>query len=341
MPQTILTAKPLGDLYGSKSTPFLCNMCPKCQFTDVWKKNTGGAYAPGKWQNALVKLDAVAADSKIRQQNVNDWLKHVPVVVIPKGTEFLHVTASSAWVKGSVVGGNTPDGYSFFTSNKYGFAATHGSHFSARIKMRLREDVHGFFLPQYDLITKFTWTSTEVSRSERRNQPVNGPWVEGAELRREPRGTPGEEMVVKAGKGAGTEIRILMRERIDSTKIDLGTTLVKTIMETWPADIRPALLIGCSECEFIFQNSVIYRLMDTTGIATSEDHFAQANQKGRKIVHFSELPTPPGQGSAPGLDKPPAWMGPSRADLGRLKQIQTAISSKTLEDQKHRALFAD
>ena len=71
-------------------------------------------------------------------------LQH-PLVVLPKGTEFFHVTASADWVTKSMVGGAVPDGYSFFTLRAKGFASAHANQFNARIQLRAFVEVDCFF----------------------------------------------------------------------------------------------------------------------------------------------------------------------------------------------------
>jgi len=109
-----------------------------------------GTPVSGKWAKALVRLSEGVRTNATQRRNVNDFLRHIPVGVLLKGTRLHHVSANADWVtSGATVGGNVKDGYSFFTLENKGFAAQHGNNFRSRIQMELTEDVHCFFIRTY------------------------------------------------------------------------------------------------------------------------------------------------------------------------------------------------
>jgi hypothetical protein len=182
VPQRIFTAKPIGDRYAAAAIERLCSSCDQCQFTDALKKDDRGRYVKGDWKQALLTRNDPSRDTVVTRENVNGFLKHVPCVVLPKGTELFHVTASSAWVRTSVVGANDQDdGYSFFTLRTRGFAGVHGNQFSARIQLRLREDIHGFFCPVYDFDT-YSWGEYTWSNGKKQPAVVKGAVDKGGGL---------------------------------------------------------------------------------------------------------------------------------------------------------------
>ena len=150
MPTPIMTAKTFGNRFRSASAESLCSNCAECKFAEALKKDAKGRYVKGDWKQALLKRNDLAQDDAIARNNVNGWLKNVPCVVLPKGTELFHVSADSNWVRTSLVGSNNQDdGYSFFTLRMKGFADKHANDFRLRVQLRLREDVHAFFCPAY------------------------------------------------------------------------------------------------------------------------------------------------------------------------------------------------
>lgn len=155
MPSTIMTSKRFGNHYRTMAARDLCTRCGACQFEEALKKDERGRYVKGDWKQALLhRNDPTRENEPIARQNVNSWLKNVPCVVLAKGTELFHVSATSNWVRTTLVGANNQDdGYSFFTLRAHGFANLHGSHFQLRVQLRLREDLHAFICPTYSFDT--------------------------------------------------------------------------------------------------------------------------------------------------------------------------------------------
>ncbi len=175
MPTLIMSSKQVGTRFGAAATETLCNACSECQFAGAIKKDAKGNYVKGDWRQALLNRVDVSGDTRVARENVNAFIKHVPCVVVPKGTELFHVSSSSAWVRKSVVGANDQDdGYAFFTLRAKGFAAAHENNFTARIQLRLREDVHGFFMPAYDFPV-YEWSDYDWGngRSQKKVQSRN------------------------------------------------------------------------------------------------------------------------------------------------------------------------
>jgi hypothetical protein len=130
----------------------------------------------GSWKQAIthraggVKPKGEAPkEQDRRRRNFNDFIKSVPVVVVPKDTELLHMSGTSNWIGSSMIGGNKKDGYSFFTLAASGMATTHASQFAAMFRMKLKKDTHIFFMPTYSLlsITKNTHNRVEHSTPDK------------------------------------------------------------------------------------------------------------------------------------------------------------------------------
>jgi len=340
---TILTAKPLGDQYGSKSTEVLCDMCADCKFAEAWKRDDRERFEKGQWKQAMLKAADAGDPNEIQKENVNDWLRHVSCLILPKATELFHVTSVSDWVRRSVVGGNKLNSYSFFTLKKYGFASVHGNQFEGRIQMRLMADLHGFFVPSYTHLNIYKWESQFVSQKTTKHEQ-DGAWETGTEIGRRQGSNPGETLVEVLGKQGQKETQ-LYRDQITRTKPDKGAGLVRAIGEAWPDGYRPTFMVGCSECELIIHNSIVNdeSRMKTTAIATSKSHFAKKDATGtpldRKIVGMGDLPVSSGEAANVGFDDAPGWMGPTKASSKRLKKIQKALSTNRLTDIQYQDLF--
>jgi hypothetical protein len=233
----------------------------------------------GSWKDALIERPGKAGEPidpkelANARNNLNLFLKHVPVVKIPKGTELLHVTKSSDWVKKSMVGANNPDAYSFFTLSAFGYAGAHSSDFKGRLTLRLTQDVYAFFCPHYGGIEEY--------KLEKKD---SGPEVNA--------------------KVKDWSQRMVITKR----EVDKGGELAAVLLGEMHPRYAPAAFAGCRECELVFYNSVIPTVMVETGIATS----VKGDFTDQKIVDKGELP-PPGKGIATGLKTAPDWMGPSRA----------------------------
>jgi hypothetical protein len=136
-----------------------CAGCPQCFFTGSSSADAtpggfavkkGGAPVAGEWKKALLELAGVAKTAnKIQRRNLNDFIRHVPVGILTKGTRLLHVSARDEWVKRQLVGGHVDDDYSFFTLENRGPAAAHGNRFLSRVQLTLTQDVHCFFASNY------------------------------------------------------------------------------------------------------------------------------------------------------------------------------------------------
>ena len=201
-------------------------------------------------------------------------LQH-PLVVLPKGTEFFHVTASADWVTKSMVGGAVPDGYSFFTLRAKGFASAHANQFNARIQLRAFVEVDCFFFKRYAFDV---WSlKTQFNRLE-----IDGP----------------------SHPGVGGEV-------------------VSMIERAWPYGYRPAVWASCSECEIAIHNSYIPKILETTAIATSTDHFATT----KSIVPMDNLPT--GDSSPSTQYSIPGWMGPNNSANKSAVEAVMALKAKT------------
>jgi hypothetical protein len=104
----------------------------------------------------LIKRPGVASlDSAIRQRNVNDFLKHVPVGVLHKGTRLLRVARDQDGMNEAGVDFRKEDGYSFFALQKEGCADPNGNRSAALVQMQLTRDVHIFFIDQYSDIAQW------------------------------------------------------------------------------------------------------------------------------------------------------------------------------------------
>src|ERR1700692_4940899 len=156
-----------------------CAACKHCAFTGSDAKdatpggfvNTNGAVAAGDWKKALVERTGVERNiSKLQRRNVNDFIRHVPVGVLMKGTRLLHVSSDADWVTRQMVGGHVEDDYSFFTLENKGRAATHGNDFRRVVQLTLMQDVHCFFAANY----RFQYWRA----GERRNHNNTKQWTE-------------------------------------------------------------------------------------------------------------------------------------------------------------------
>ncbi|MFM0037305.1 hypothetical protein PQQ53_24500 [Paraburkholderia strydomiana] len=135
-----------------------CASCTHCAFagSDLTDATPGGfalvngALTAGDWKKAMLRRDGVVADSEpLQRRNVNDFIRHVPVGVLTKGTRLLHVTREADWVTRQMVGGHVEDDYSFFTLENKGRAGTHGNDFRRVVQLTLMQDVHCFFAGSY------------------------------------------------------------------------------------------------------------------------------------------------------------------------------------------------
>jgi hypothetical protein len=135
-----------------------CASCKECGFigsdvkdaTPGGYANRNGAVAAGDWKKALIERAGANRDiSKLQRRNVNDFIRHVPVGVLIKGTRLLHVTSDADWVTRQMVGGHIEDAYSFFTLENKGRATAHGNNFSRVVQLILTQDVHCFFAANY------------------------------------------------------------------------------------------------------------------------------------------------------------------------------------------------
>jgi hypothetical protein len=135
-----------------------CAACKHCAFTGSDAKdatpggfvNTNGAVAAGDWKKALVERTGVERNiSRLQRRNVNDFIRHVPVGVLMKGTRLLHVSSNADWVTRQMVGGHIEDDYSFFTLENKGRAAVHQNNFRRVLQLTLTQDVHCFFAAGY------------------------------------------------------------------------------------------------------------------------------------------------------------------------------------------------
>jgi hypothetical protein len=153
MPNDILSA----ELHSRDLASGLC-ACTQCSFMGSQAKDaTPGGFLlknslpiKGSWEKALIKLPGSYNFNSVQRRNVNDFLHHIPVGVLMKGTRLLHVSNSSHWVKKTIVGANIRDNYSFFRLENAGFATAHGNEFRSRIKLQLTQDVHCFFITGYN-----------------------------------------------------------------------------------------------------------------------------------------------------------------------------------------------
>lgn len=137
----------------------------------------------GSWKRAVTARDAndtqqltgndTSEDTKMRQRNFNDFVANTPVLVLPVGTELLHMTSGS-WGASSMPGGNAPNGYTFFTLAQSGPATVHNNSFSQMIRMRVTKDVHLFFLPNYN-----TFKIAKQSQNGRQKMDMGQPSVGG------------------------------------------------------------------------------------------------------------------------------------------------------------------
>jgi hypothetical protein len=271
----LVSAKPLKAFTAENSI----GSCTDCEFgkTFIEKKSRFGAadkFRKGDWKNAII-VRAGTGENDTQRRNVNEFLKYVPIVVIPKGTEFFHVTASDDWVTKSMVGAAVLDGYSFFTLRAKGFASVHGNQFNARIQLRAFADVDCFFVKQYAFNE---WKlKTQYNRLE-----IDGP-----------------------------------------TQPLVGGDLASMIQRAWPYSYRPTVWASCRECEIAIHNSYIPKILETTAIATSTDHFATT----KKIVPIENLPT---GDSSPGTQYSiPGWMGPNNSANQSAVEKVMALKART------------
>jgi hypothetical protein len=151
-----------------------CASCRNCAFAGSDAKdatpggfaNTNGAVAAGDWKKALAERTGADRNiSKLQRRNVIDFIRHVPVGILMKGTRLLHVSSNADWVTRQMVGGHIEDDYSFFTLENKGRAATHGNDFRRVIQLTLTQDVHCFFAANY--LFRY-WRPVERRRNNKR-----------------------------------------------------------------------------------------------------------------------------------------------------------------------------
>jgi len=351
MKQQIMTLKPLSDYIKKNHIQHALEECPECQFGQIFARDRNGRIAKGDWRRAIFSLTTGVPDepSKILRENANDWIKHTPCIVLPKGTEFLHVTGGNVdkpenhWVSRSLVGNSSrekdQDSYSFFTSEKFGFAGQHRNDITVRMKVRLMTDLHGFFIPQYNKVHIYGWEKVQEHSVERKSTYQMTPWVPGALISSVPTGTPGQFMVTRTAARPGYEERGLATEKLTVYQPGVGGPMMRAILATWPTQLRPNFFVGASECEYVFHNRILHSVMKVTGIATSSTQFSQPKQQGRRIMSFDSIPGARGPKLNPGLPFVPRWLGAS-ANTGRVTSLANAIKTKRTADPKLAKLFA-
>jgi len=247
-----------------------CAKCKHCTFTGSDAKdatpggfaNSNGAAFAGDWKKALVERTGVERTiSKLQRRNVNDFIRHVPVGVLMKGTRLLHVSSNADWVTRQMVGGHIEDDYSFFTLENKGMAVTHGNDFRRVVQLTLTQDVHCFFAADYQFRY---WRPVE--RRHRNKQ-----WT-----------------------------------AIDDGVAHVGGELTGVIKNSWPSLYRPATWASCSECEIVFHNSVIPRIMQVSSIGVLGADRTAANRH----VPFHEINVKSAAGEKHRGIKAPWWMNP-------------------------------
>ncbi|WP_129572174.1 hypothetical protein [Caballeronia glathei] len=143
---------------GTTTLTEACVGCKECAFMGSDAKDAtpggfahkGGTVVAGDWKKALIERTGANRDiSKLQRRNINDFIRHVPVGVLMKGTRLLHVTSSADWVTRQMVGGHIEDDYSFFTLENKGRAGTHANDFRRVVQLTLTQDVHCFFAANY------------------------------------------------------------------------------------------------------------------------------------------------------------------------------------------------
>jgi len=151
------------------------------------------------------------------------------------------VSASSDWVRDSVIGGHSAGGYSFFTLCDFGWASVHGSNFQTRVQAVLTQDVHIFFVPGFGGLR--AWVIEEQVVQQRNN------------------------FFSKEGKGERKQA---------NTKLVLnkGDPFVGGDFWRYTDMLHPhyrlAAFMGCTECEIVIQNTVVPTVMREESIQTCE-----------------------------------------------------------------------
>ncbi|MEM6343425.1 MAG: DUF4157 domain-containing protein [Bacteroidota bacterium] len=93
------------------------------------------------------------ADMTRRAQNLANLMRDLPKIKIKKGTKLLHVTSHQGhWLREGFLGGDKPEGYSFFTLLSRGPANAHTSSVSAALVYTVQEDINAFFLQNYQSV---------------------------------------------------------------------------------------------------------------------------------------------------------------------------------------------
>lgn len=351
MQNKILTLKPLAEHCSKKGILRLVEECPMCQFHDVFATHRGGRLVRGDWRKAIFSLtsDLSREPDRILKENVNDWINHAPCIVLPKGTEFFHVTGGDVstpgahWVNRSLIGDSlnddASDKYTFFTAEKYGFARHHRNDISVRIKTRLMTDLHGFFLPAYDKVHIYGWEPVQAHVVERRSAHQMSPWEPDVLISCEKTETPGKYLVTRTSRRPGYEVRGFATEQLTLNRPELGGPMARAILSTWPHNLRPNFFVGSSECEYVFHNRILHSVMKVTGIATSDSGFERTGPGSRKIMPFDRIPAAMGHTIPPGLAMVPPWIRPSE-NHRRISAIRNAVKTKRMEDQRLAQLFA-
>lgn len=137
----------------------------------------------GSWKRAVTAREPLDTqqltandtpkDTEMRRRNFNDFVQNTPVVILPQGTELIHMTSGS-WGASSMPGGNATNNYTFFTLAQSGPATTHNNSFSQMIRMRVTRDVHLFFLPDYNTIKVGKDTSSIQKKLDTSQPSVGG-----------------------------------------------------------------------------------------------------------------------------------------------------------------------
>jgi hypothetical protein len=134
-----------------------------------------GSVTKGDWRKALLKRQGQSERSTaLERRNVNDFIRHVPVAILQKGTRLMHVTGDRQWLidRESMIGNHELDDYSFFTLENRGMAQQHGNMFAGALKVQLAQDLHCFFAQSYSFDF---WYSRQVTANRPRFEISKGP----------------------------------------------------------------------------------------------------------------------------------------------------------------------
>ncbi|GAB2917771.1 hypothetical protein GCM10027093_65470 [Paraburkholderia jirisanensis] len=168
------------DRLGTQNLNQQCDGCRDCMFAGSDAKDAqpggfvlkNGSLVTGDWKKALYRRSGVNGESPpLQRRNLNDFIRHVPVGILQKGTRLLHVTSDAGWISRNLVGSRAEDrdDYSFFTLENYGMAGAHGNNFAGAVKLQLAQDLHCFFAQNYSF--KY-WRADEQRYHGGRTQTV-------------------------------------------------------------------------------------------------------------------------------------------------------------------------